>query len=245
MPEFPPISVVIPAYNEDRVLGPTLGAVFAACRRVVAAGHDAPEILVVDNASTDATAEVAEAGGASVVYAPKPGIAAARNAGAKVAAAPRLFFLDADTWIPPGTLVAIISALDEGGCVGGAPATEYRYRKRVLRPYMAMWAVVARRRSMAQGVGQFVTAEAFHALRGYNEELHMAEDSDFYWRLQSFAGGRGQHVLRLAEVTIVPSSRRLDEWPAWKTILLTNPVTTSLMRRSPRFWNGWRQNTVR
>lgn len=245
MPELAPISVVIPAYNEGAILATTLAAVLLACQRVIESGGAAPEVLVVDNASTDDTAAVARAAGVAVVHARTPGIAVARNAGAAAASASRLFFVDADTWIPPNALVAVISALDDPTCVGGAPATEYRYRKRSLRPYMAMWKVVARYRKMSQGVGQFVSVEAFSAVAGYDETLHMAEDSDFYWRLQAYATVTGKRVQYLAEITIVPSSRRLDEWPVWRTILWTNPITTRLMLRSRRFWRGWREDSVR
>ncbi len=245
MPQLAPISVVIPAYNEELILGATLAAVFIACERVSESRREAPEVIVVDNASTDDTAEIAARAGATVVRADTPGIAVARNAGAAAASASRLFFLDADTWIPPDSLIEVISALEPATCIGGAPATEYRYRKRALRPYMAMWKVVARRRNMSQGVGQFVSAEAFRALGGYDETLHMAEDSDFYWRLQAYAKARGAHVRYLLEVTIVPSSRRLDGWPVWKTVLWTNPITTRLMLRSRRFWRGWRESAVR
>ena len=240
-----PISVVIPAYNEERILASTLDAVFAACQSVIDAGRGAPEVLVVDNASTDRTSDVARGAGATVVHAPTKGIAAARNCGGRAASARKLFFLDADTQIPPDTLVAVIAALDDPLCVGGAPATRYKYRKRVLRPYMALWRAVARARRMAQGVGQFVTVEAFDALNGYDETMYMAEDSDFYWRLQAYARQRNRTVRYLHEVTIEPSARRLDEWPVWRTILWTNPLTTRLMLRSARFWRGWRDDTVR
>lgn len=245
MPHIPSISVVIPAYNEEGTLPPTLRAVAAAAKQVVAHGAPDPEVLVVDNASSDRTAEVAMRAGATVVYERAPGIAIARNAGARAANSSRLFFLDADTLIPPHALWEIIGALNQPGCVGGAPATEYQYRKRALRPYMAMWKLVARARHMAQGVGQFVSSEAFATLGGYDESMQMAEDSDFYWRLQAYAKEHGGHVSYLATVTIIPSSRRLDEWPVWKTVLWTNPVSTRLFLRSRRVWSGWRENSVR
>lgn len=239
------LSVVIPAYNEEAILGATLAKVRAACEVAVADGYAAPEVIVVDNASTDATHAIAASSGVRVIIEPVPGIAAARNAGGRKATSDVLFFLDADTEIPPEALSAILTAMQDGRCIGGAPATRYDYRKRTLRPYMAMWALVAKRARMSQGVGQFVTAEAFRALDGYDTRLRMAEDTDFYWRLQDLANERDCDLRFLAEVTIVPSSRRLDEWPIWKTILWTNPLVTRFMLRSPRFWRAWREDTVR
>jgi glycosyltransferase involved in cell wall biosynthesis len=238
------ISVVIPAFNEELALPATLAALAAACAAYAAAGGEA-EVIVVDNASTDRTAEVAQAGGARVVVESRPGVGFARNAGAAAASASSLFFLDADTDVPSDVLIAIDRAMQGERCIGGAPATRYDYRKRSLRPYMEMWKLVARLRHMTQGVGQFVTAEAFRAIGGYPTDLRMAEDSEFNWRLCRLASWRGEHLVYLAGTVIVPSSRRLDEWPVWKTMLWTNPLTTRLFLRSARFWKGWREDAVR
>lgn len=238
----PRLAIVIPAYNEAGALPATLAAIGVAIE------HAAPhvcELIVVDNGSTDGTAEVASRLGATVVFEEQPGIARARNAGAERAIASALLFVDADTHVPTNLVIRVLDALSDPSCVGGAPATEYRYSKRILRPYMAMWSLVARLRKMSQGVAQFVTAEAFSRLGGYDERLHMAEDTDFYWRLQRLASARQQHVTYLSDAVVIPSSRRLDDWPAWRTILYTNPLTTRMFLRSRRFWRGWREDTVR
>jgi glycosyltransferase involved in cell wall biosynthesis len=241
----PQITVVIPAFNEERALPSTLNRLAAAQRRYVASGLGSAEIVVVDNASTDGTGATASSGGARVVIEPRPGVAFARNAGAAAATAPWLFFVDADTHVPSDVLIAVHRALSDQRCLGGAPATRYEYRKRMLRPYMAMWKVVARVRNMTQGVGQFVTADAFRATGGYPTCLRMAEDTEFNRRLRKLARQRGGYTTYLEHTVIVPSSRRLDEWPVWRTVLMTNPVTTQLFLRSDRFWAGWRERSVR
>lgn len=236
---------MIPAFNEEAALPGSLTALRKACDVYAVSGLGEAEVILVDNASSDTTAQVARAAGVRVVHEARPGIAYARNAGATVASAPWLFFLDADTWVPPEVLVAVDAAMRGAGCIGGAPATRYDYRKRSLRPYMEMWKLVARVRHMTQGVGQFVTAEAFAAIGGYPTDLQMAEDSEFNWRLRRLARQRGEHTVYLVDTVIVPSSRRLDEWPVWKTVLMTNPLTTRLFLRSAWFWKGWRENAVR
>lgn len=241
----PQITVVIPAFNEESILASTLELVAAAQAAYVASGRGESEVIVVDNDSNDSTGEVAASFGARVVAEHRHGIAFARNAGAAAAASPWLFFLDADTKVPADVLTAIHDALSDPRCLGGAPAARYDYSKRALRPYMEFWKVVARVRKMSQGVGQFVTDDAFRAIGGYPEDLHMAEDTEFYWRLQKLAGWQGGHVTYLADTVIVPSSRRLDEWPVWRTVLMTNPITTRLLLRSKRFWRGWREGGVR
>ena len=73
----PMISFIVPAYNEEHELSDTLAAI-----RDAASGAARPyEIVVVDDASTDATAKIASDAGAKVIPINRRQIAAARNAG--------------------------------------------------------------------------------------------------------------------------------------------------------------------
>ncbi|HNI56798.1 MAG TPA: glycosyltransferase, partial [Elusimicrobiota bacterium] len=84
-PVGPRLSVVVPAYNEEKFLGPLLASLDAARARLKAERGVEAEIIVVDNGSTDRTAEVARAAGARVVAESKRQIAASRNAGVRAA----------------------------------------------------------------------------------------------------------------------------------------------------------------
>ncbi len=88
------VSVVIPAFNEARLLGETLRHVQAALTVFTSRGWGV-EIIVCDNNSTDATAEIARAAGATVVFEPENQIARARNSGAAAATGDWLIFVDA------------------------------------------------------------------------------------------------------------------------------------------------------
>ncbi len=74
----------------------------------------------MDNDSQDRTAEVARGFGATVVQEPIPNIARARNAGARVAEGDVLFFLDADTLVPPCLFSRISAVMSDPLCDGGA-----------------------------------------------------------------------------------------------------------------------------
>jgi cellulose synthase/poly-beta-1,6-N-acetylglucosamine synthase-like glycosyltransferase len=89
----PMISFIVPAYNEELELSSTIAAIRAAA----AASHATQphEIIVVDDASADATAKIAERAGARVISINRRQIAAARNAGARAANGQYLFFVDA------------------------------------------------------------------------------------------------------------------------------------------------------
>ncbi len=97
-PRRPPLSVVIPANNG--------GPDFERCLRGLRDSTFAPaEIIVVDDASADRTAALAEAAGARVIRNPtRLGPAAARNIGAQAAASDLVFFLDADVALRPDAL---------------------------------------------------------------------------------------------------------------------------------------------
>jgi len=87
----PRFSVVIPAYNEAEFLGSCLDSLLAQDFR------GPYEIIVVDNNSTDATADVARSRGVTVVHEPKPGVCPARQCGTTAARGEIVVSTDADT----------------------------------------------------------------------------------------------------------------------------------------------------
>src|SRR6185369_12224787 len=88
------LSVVVPAFNEERLLVATLDSIKAAAQGL---GDWNWELVVCDNNSTDRTAEVARAAGAKVVFEPHNQISRARNTGAAAATGEWLLFVDADS----------------------------------------------------------------------------------------------------------------------------------------------------
>jgi len=105
---MPAVSVIIPARNAAAMIEQTLAALAAQSPFV---DH---EVLVVDDASTDATAEIAAACGARVITGSGAGPAAARNLGAASAAADVLAFTDADCVPDPAWLDGLMRAFADG-----------------------------------------------------------------------------------------------------------------------------------
>ena len=122
------VSVVVPARDEEKTLPALLWSVAEQLPGV-------REVVVVDDASHDATAEVARAGGARVVQTGTPppgwtGKAWACHTGAAAATGDLLLFLDADTVLRPGALAGLLAAhARHGGLVSVQPHHE------VVRPY--------------------------------------------------------------------------------------------------------------
>lgn len=118
MKSFDLVSIIIPAHNEAAGVGNVVRSVLAQPMP-----HGTVEVIVVDDASTDRTAEVAEQAGATVLKLPvgaggNP--ATARNRGASAARGDVLVFLDCDCVPQPGWLAELLSGLDHCEIVGGA-----------------------------------------------------------------------------------------------------------------------------
>lgn len=242
----PHLSVILPAFNEARALPATLAALDEARRHVQLRFAYETELLVVDNASTDATAEVARNAGARVVSEPFRNVARARNAGASAARGEVLVFVDADTWVAPEALERIAGAMNDPRCIGGALGVLHRPRSSVLRSYLAGWRLLGRALRMSQGAAQFCRRDEFDVLAGYNERLWIGEDVELQWRLRRRARRTGRSHRVIHECHVVPSPRRFDQWPLWRTLVWTNPLVTMALARSARVWRkGWYETPPR
>jgi len=210
----PDISLVIPAYNEARFLPRLLTSLVAARDRYTALGG-AVEIIVADNMSTDDTEKLAAAGGARVVRVTERRIASARNGGAAAARGRYLGFLDADTVrVHADTLAAVARALDDPRVVGGATGcTLERWSVGLAATYAMMVPLVWATRFDTGLV--FCRRADFALVGGYPEELRLAEDVAFLWRLRRLGRARGQHLRRLRRYKVVASTRKFDEHGDW------------------------------
>jgi glycosyltransferase involved in cell wall biosynthesis len=174
------ISFVVPAHNEQSYLGGTLDAIHHSARSV-----GLPyEIIVVDDASGDATAAVARDHGATVVPVNHRQIAATRNSGARAASGERLFFVDADTTIDARVVSAALRSLDRGAAGGAALA---RFEGSVpLYAHLLLWwlGLFMRLAGTCGGAFMFCTRNAFQAAGGFNEKLFGAEDAAMSWALK-------------------------------------------------------------
>ena len=101
------VSVVIPAYNEAKNIGACLDAILAQTVKP-------DEIIVVDNNSTDQTAEIARAKGARVITEKVQGITAARSAGFDAAQYDIIARTDSDTIVNPDWIEKIHSYMESG-----------------------------------------------------------------------------------------------------------------------------------
>ena len=239
------LTIIVPAFNEQAYIGPSLDSIQVAVRRLQARSGVDVETIVVDNNSTDGTAVAARAKGATVVHEPVQGIARARNTGARHAHRDVLVFVDADVNMPDTLLDAIYEAMSDPACVGGGVDVDYRPKRLSMRFYLRAWRLLGRLSGMAQGATQFCRKSTFEQVGGYDEKVWIGEEVDFYWRLKRYAKRTDGVVRFIRNPRVQPSSRRFDKWPVWKILVWTNPLFISLFRRRKRFWAGWHSDAVR
>jgi len=169
------ISFIVPAHNEQACLGRTLPAIHESAR----ATGQPYEIIVVDDASTEATAEVARQHSATVLPVKHRQIAATRNSGARAARGDRLFFVDADTTINPRAVASALRWMNKGA-VGGGASTWLEGPVPLYGRLIALLCVIfAKVAGFTGGAFMFCTREAFHATGGFNERLYWAEEGGF------------------------------------------------------------------
>jgi glycosyltransferase involved in cell wall biosynthesis len=198
------ISFIIPAHNEERLLGQTLRSLDQAARSLALPF----EVLVVDDSSTDRTSAIAREHGARVIQVQHRQIAATRNAGAKEATGEMFVFVDADTIVTEGAVGAAVRAMHDGAAGGGCA---FRFGGRLPlygRVLEAVAVPVYRVAGLASGCFLFCTREAFRAAGGFNEGLFGAEEAVMSRALRR----QGRFVVLRESVTT--SGRKLRAYSA-------------------------------
>ncbi len=211
----PLVSFIIPAYNEEGYLGGTLSAV-EAIRETLDLDS---ETIVVDNNSTDRTAEIAEKGGALVVGEPENCIAKARNRGAEQASGRYLFFIDADTIAGPALVKAALDGMESGRLCGGGSIVEFEGERLpgLIRVFAATWHLLIKIFPMAAGSFVFCRRDAWRETGGFNEEVYASEEIGFSRRLARW-GRKRKMKFRVIGIPVVTSARKIEQYSVSKLL---------------------------
>jgi glycosyltransferase involved in cell wall biosynthesis len=198
------ISFIVPAYNEETELPSTLAAIHAAASAV----SQPFEIIVVDDASTDATPEIAKQAGARIISIHRRQIAAARNAGARAANGEYLFFVDADTRINQVHITKAMIALEAGYAGGSA--------RGVMDGIIPLWGRILLRvfctlyfgLNLGAGAFLFTTRRNFAATGGFDEQYFAGEEVYFSLALRKLG------PFKVLREPVLTSGRKLRMYPA-------------------------------
>lgn len=208
--DAPRFSLIIPAFNEAELLPRLLDSV-----DVAGASYDgAVEVIVADNASSDATAAIARDRGCRVVAVERRAIASARNGGAAAARGEILAFTDADGRIHPRTFAVIDRAMASGRFVAGATGGRFERWSAGLVATFALFAPLAIATGFDTGV-VFCRRDDFTAIGGYDESRLFAEDVAFLLALRRYGKATGRRLARPAGARTTISTRKFDRWGDW------------------------------
>jgi glycosyltransferase involved in cell wall biosynthesis len=166
------ISFIVPAYNEELELPATLRAIYDAATQA----SEEFEVIVVDDASTDTTANIARDAGAKVVSINRRQIAASRNAGARVARGEILFFVDADTRINAVHVREGIAALRSGFAGGSARIRVDDNVPWLGHAFLKLFSAIYFAGKLGAGAFIFATRQNFETVGGFDEQYFAGEE---------------------------------------------------------------------
>jgi glycosyltransferase involved in cell wall biosynthesis len=223
----PTFSVIIPARNEEAVIGQCLESI----RRC--GFHAEVEIIVVLNRCTDRTQAIAEQYGAQTVVEDAKNLSRIRNAGAAAATGEILITLDADSTASDNMLMEIQRVMGSSRYIGGGVFIKpERLSLGILLTGLLVGAVLF---WYGVSVGMFFCRRRdYLEIGGFDEQLTSAEDIDFAKRLKRLGASRGLRYAHLLRASITTSCRKFDRFGDW--YFLRHPkMTLELFRgRSPR-----------
>jgi rSAM/selenodomain-associated transferase 2 len=199
------ISVIIPAYNEEKALPLTLENLLRQRGRY--------EVIVVDGGSTDRTRDIARRiSGVRLITAPK-GRAVQMNTAAKTARGHWLLFLHADTLLPEGALRGIEALTPDSGCRAGGFL--HRFSGSDPRLRLISWIDNLRTRTTRIIYGDqalFVRRTTFAQLGGFPEES-IVEDILFSEKLKKIT----RPVL--LNMHVITDSRKFEQMGVWRSLI--------------------------
>jgi glycosyltransferase involved in cell wall biosynthesis len=203
------LSVIIPAFNEEALIGQTIDRIKLAISKVQGTGFSW-EIIVCDNNSTDQTADVALQRGARLTFEPINQISKARNTGAEIARGKWLLFVDADTYPGKELMQDVVKIIAGGRHIGCGATVEVvegtllnKLRMERLNPLFRLF-------NWCGGAFILCQREAFQSISGFSTALYAYEEIDFIIRLKRFGRKRGLKFIVLHRHPVITSGRKGD-----------------------------------
>jgi len=179
--QLPKVSIIIPAYNEEKYLPSCLQALADLDYE-----KELVEIIVVDNGSTDRTVKIAKAFGCRIFVDGAKTVGGLRNLGASKSTGEILAFVDADCTVSPVWLMESSRYFDNLRVAAwGSPPEVPKNATWVQKT----WLIVRQKRQQVQEVdwlesmNLFVRKEIFLNIDGFNDSLATCEDVDFCYRV--------------------------------------------------------------
>lgn len=221
------LSIIIPAFNEELLIEQCVQSAFNS----LDANKDpdfTSEVIVVDNNSTDRSADLARKAGAKVVFEPINQIGRARNAGAAAATGDWLLFVDADSLLNTGMIADILQMIKENRNVGCGSIMRMPGAPKWGNAILHAWTGVSLLFRWASGALVVCRADAFRDIGGFSQELYVADEIKLSQLLKKWGKKRGLKFSILTKHPLETSPRKLQLYSRREIIgqffqLLLNP----------------------
>jgi len=242
----PTLSVIIPAWNEEKYVGRAIDSLKRAAGVYERERGGTAEIIVVDNNSSDRTADVARQHGALVILEPVNNIGRARNAGARAAQGRFLAFCDADNEVTENILCRIHEHLSDARIVGGGTWIQPEKRNFKIVFFYTLWHIYVTFSRVGVGLMHCRRAD-FETIGGYDEQIYAAEDVQLAYDLRKLGKPRGQKFNLLKDCWIITSTRKLDQGHFLELFLKMIGFGFGLQRkiRSKEYCKHWYEKAAR
>jgi glycosyltransferase involved in cell wall biosynthesis len=206
------VSVIVPTYNEENYIRSCI----LALRNQDYKGKY--EVIISDGGSKDNTLKIAKKLADKVVVCRKRGVAAGRNAGAKVAKGKILIFVDADTIVMPNLISEFVKRLRRKNVVGvTCPilpfSMEIHHQLFFQFANLFVSSSTWTKKPQVFGICCGYKRDAFEKVNGFNEELKTLEDLDLSRRIAKYG-----KIVFTNKTFAITSVRRIKKWGAIKTI---------------------------
>ncbi|MGA2244340.1 MAG: glycosyltransferase [Verrucomicrobiota bacterium] len=239
------VSIVVPAFNEEKLLGESLLQIKSAGGAFAQLGWET-ELIVCDNNSNDRTAEIARTAGATVVFEPVNQISRARNSGAAAATGDWLVFVDADSHPGRELFSDVAKEIQSGNCIAGGATLRWDQKHFFIDLVTSVVNVGFRWRRILSGAFIFIEAAAFRKLGGFSHEAFAGEDVELSRRLKKLSEDTGKRFIILHQHPVVTSARRLKDSTVLDPLrlvahIILHPHRYTASRKAARRWYDGRR----
>lgn len=237
------LSIVIPAFNEEKLLSATLRAVRDSAQEFERGGCEW-ELIVCDNNSTDNTAAIAEEHRARVVFEPVNQIGRARNTGAAAATGEWFVFIDADSQPNPALFREVLGKVRDPKVLAGGCVVEQDLDAPAIIWLTELWNSISRKMKWMAGSFIFVRADAFREIGGFDLKQFAGEEITLSRKLKQLARRRDQRIEIVSEQRLLTSGRKLKLYSKREqvSLLLQSLFLPFLtMRRRQNWWYDGRR----
>ncbi|HEX3020148.1 MAG TPA: polysaccharide deacetylase family protein, partial [Chitinispirillaceae bacterium] len=226
-----PVTIVVPAYNEES----SLATCIASLKKQDYTGP--LEIVIIDNASTDCTAQIAESMGVRVIYEPRKGYNYAVKRGFDEAGSEIIACTDADSVVPSNWISKLVSKFIDDKVVACGGVFCFADGS----PWIRALGILGKLNYHIAGANMAVRKSSYHQVGGFSLDVNLGADVDLGQRLRK----TGKVVIDRS-IVVATSSRRF-QMAFWETIFryYINDISI-FIRKKPVFYSftNYRINTM-